>query len=372
MFEQDMADAFAAAALNRRHSWTEHSDAAFQLALALVGASAKSKDLSAALAHVGNGCLAAIDPVRPLWSCVALVLGFIEANVPCDYLLRRVVDVALQRPLELPTHAIVALVRAFVRVQGGAADSRDRARVEKLASTCLLRFREMDIQDFRALVEIKSVCSLNVIRKMLLQYLCCVMPNITPQSFQSMLEEFVSVADSSSFDAVWQQLFALLQDRRSLQWSSSDLAHVCVVLHSCSERGGVGNHVSTFAFACAKHVSSEVSLCNDQGLCRFAVLRVRVCVVPGVSSRACGSAIALCEALGFPHELAAAIGSEASKRLQGGAARDLIIEDSVAAMQQYVKHKGARPAAVAAESMEAASPRSASHGWSPRANAVVK
>jgi hypothetical protein len=285
MFEQDMADAFAAAALNRRHSWTEHSDAAFQLALALVGASTKSKDLSAALEHVGNGCLAAIDPVRPLWSCVALVLGFIEANVPCDYLLRRVVDVALQRPLELPTHAIVALVRAFVRAQAGAADSRDRARVEKLAATCLLRFREMDIQDFRALVDIKSVCSLHVLRRMLLQYLCCVMPNSTPPSFKSMLEEFVSVADSSSFDAVWQQLFALLQDRRSLQWSSSDLADVCVVLNRCSERASAGHHVSTFAFACAKHVASEVSLCSDSGLCRFAVCcTVCVCFSPSVCS----------------------------------------------------------------------------------------
>jgi hypothetical protein len=93
MFEQSTADAFAAAAINRRHSWIQHSDAAFQLALALVGASTKSKDLSAALEHLAMGCLAAIDSSRPLWACVALVLGFSEANVQCDYLLRRVADV---------------------------------------------------------------------------------------------------------------------------------------------------------------------------------------------------------------------------------------------------------------------------------------
>jgi hypothetical protein len=267
MFEQDTADAFAAAALNRCHSWMDHSDAAFQLALALVGASKKSKDLSAALEHLGKGCLAAIDSVRPLWSCVALVLGFSEANVRCDYLLRRVVDVALQRPLELPLHTVVALVRAFSRLHGGA-DDRDRARVEKLAATCLLRFRDMDIQDFTALVDLKSLCSVPVLRKMLLQYLCSVMPDVPAKTLPRMFEEFACVADSSSLDALWQQLFALLQNRGSLPWSSSNLADICFALYTCSARVGGGHHVSTFALACAKHVASEVALCSDSSVGR--------------------------------------------------------------------------------------------------------
>jgi hypothetical protein len=269
MFEQDMADAFAAAAIHRRHSWMEHSDAAFQLALALVGASAKSKDLSIALEHLGKGCLAAIDSVRPLWSCVELVLGFSEANVRCDYLLRRAVDVALQRPLELPSHTIVALVRAFTGLHG-PVDSRDRTRVEKLVATCLLRFREMDMQDFGALVSSKSLCSIQALRKMLLQYVCTVMSHVPVESLPRMLEEFASVADSSSFDALWQQLFALLQHRQSLQWSSSDLARICLVLNRCSGIVSTGEHVSTFAFACAKHLVGEVHLCSDSGLCRYS------------------------------------------------------------------------------------------------------
>jgi hypothetical protein len=269
MFEQDTADAFAVAALNRQHCWLEHSDAAFQLALALVGTSVKSKDLSAALEHLGKGCLASIDSVRPLWSCVALVLGFSELNVPCDYLLRRVADVALQRPLELPSHAIVALVRAFSKLHG-VADSRDRARVEKLVATCLMRFREMDIQDFSALVDTKRVLPEAALRKMLLQYLCSTISSVSAPVASRMLEEFVAVADSSSFDALWQQLFALLQKRESLQWSSSHLADICLALYTCSARVSAGDHVSTFMFACAKHVAGEASRCSDSGLSRYS------------------------------------------------------------------------------------------------------
>jgi hypothetical protein len=250
----------------------QHSDAAFQLALALVGASAKSKDLSAALEHLGKGCLAAIDAVRPLWSCVALVLGFSEAHARCDYLLRRVVDVALQRPLELPSHTIVALVRVFSKQLDGVADSRDRVRVEKLVATCVLRFRELEVQDFAALVDTQRVSSLPVLRKLLLQYLCSAMPTVSAPVLIRMLEEFVSVAESSSFDALWQQLFALLQNRRSLQWSSSNLADICFALYSCSARVSSGEHVTAFAFACSKYLIGEVSQCSDSSLCRYCNL----------------------------------------------------------------------------------------------------
>jgi hypothetical protein len=268
LFEQDTADAFAAAALNRRHSWMQHSDAAFQLALALVGASAKSKDLPAALEHLGKGCLAAVDAARPLWSCVALVLGFSEANARCDYLLRRVVDVALQRPLELPSHTIVALVRVFSKLDG-VADSRDRVRVEKLVATCVLRFRELEVQDFAALVDTQRVSSLPVLRKLLLQYLCSAMPTVSAPVLIRMLEEFVSVSEPSSFDALWQQLFALLHNRRSLQWSSSNLADICFSLYSCSARVSSGEHVTAFAVACSKYLIGEVSQCSDSSLCRY-------------------------------------------------------------------------------------------------------
>jgi hypothetical protein len=189
--------------------------------------------------------------------------------VRCDYLLRRVVDVALQRPLELPSHTIVALVRAFAGLHG-AVDSRDRVRVEKLVATCLLRFRELDIQDFGALVSSKSLCPIPGLRKMLLQYLCTVMPHVPAESMPLMLEEFASVADSSSFDALWQQLFALLQRRQSLQWSSNDLARICLALTRCSGRVSAGDNGSTFAFACAKHLAGEVGLCSDSGLCRYS------------------------------------------------------------------------------------------------------
>jgi hypothetical protein len=271
MFEQDTADAFAVAALNRQHSWLEHGDAAFQLALALVGTSVQSKDLSAALEHLGKGCLASIDSVRPLWSCVELVLGFSELNVPCDYLLRRVADVALQRPLELPSHTIVALVRAFSKLHG-VPDSRDRARVEKLVATCLLRSREMDVHDFSALVNTKTVLSESALRRVLLQYLCSVLPSASAPVTAGMLQEFIAVADSSSFDALWQRLFALLQNRQSLRWSSSHLADVCLALHSCSARVSTGDHVTAFMFACAKVVAGEASLCSDGGLCRYPIV----------------------------------------------------------------------------------------------------
>jgi hypothetical protein len=270
VFEQDTADAFAAAALNRRHSWLEHSDAAFQLALALVGASAKSKDLSAALEHLGKGCIAAVDGVAKveIWSCVTLVLGFSDASVPCRELLRRVADAALLRPLELPSTRIVAIVRAFSKLNG-AADQSDLVRVERLAATCLLRFREMDVQDFSILIAAKNVTSISALRKLLLQYLCSVMPTIPVHVFSRMVEEFVSIADSISVDALWQQLYALLQNRKSLQWSVSDLASICLALNACSARVSNADYVTSFALACAQFVADEVHLCSDSSLCRY-------------------------------------------------------------------------------------------------------
>jgi len=269
VFEQDTADAFAAAALNRRHAWLEHSDAAFQLALALVGAHSKPKDLSAALKHLGESCIAAVDGVAKvkMWSCVTLVLGFSEANVPCLELLRRVADAALQRPLELPSNRIVALVRGFSKLNE-AADQNDLARVERLAATCLLRFREMDVQDFSSLVAAKNVTSIVVLRKLLLQYLCSVMSTIPVHVLSRMVEEFVSIADSISADALWQQLFALLQNRQSLHWSVSDLANICLSLNACSAKVSHEDYVTTFALACAQYVADEVKLCSDSSLCR--------------------------------------------------------------------------------------------------------
>jgi hypothetical protein len=373
LFEQDIADAFVAAALNSRHSWMQHSDASFQLALALVGAPAKSKDLSAALQHLGKGCLAAIDSVRPLWSCVALVLAFSEANVRCDYLLRRVADVALQRPLELPTHTIVEIVRVFSKL-GGVADSRDRARVEKLVSTCVLRFREIDVQDFVALVDASSVSSLPVLRQLLLQYLCTAMPTLSAPVLIRMLEEFVSIADSSSFDALWQQLFALLHNRSSLSWTSSNLADVCFALYTCSASVSSGEHATAFAFACSKYLMTEVSRCSDSSLCRCKPLSFSSCHVID-SSRPCSS-ISLCQALGWPRDLVIAIGSEAAKRTQHAAAPEVTDEDLVAAMKRHVlihlkqNHVVAeQPNAI--EKAEVPLPRPSSQRWSPR-NSIVK
>jgi hypothetical protein len=366
MFEQDTADAFAVAAMNRQHSWLDHSDAAFQLALALVGTSVKSKDLSAALEHLGKGCLASIDSVRPLWSCVELVLGFSESNVPCDYLLRRVADVALQRPLELPSHTIVALVRAFSKLQG-VPDSRDRARVEKLVATCLLRCREMEVQDFRALVDTKTVLPHAVLRRMLLQYLCSVLPSAPAAVMTSMLQEFVAVADCSAFDALWQRLFALLQHRQTLQWSSSHLADICLVLHSCSARVSAGDHATSFMYACAKHVAGEARLCSDSSLsrcCNAARVSWPLFHIP------C-SAISLCQALGWPHDLVLAIGHEASKRSLHEAAPSLSIEDSVAAMNMHLKlHQSNGVASAAAEKGEIPPVRSSNQGWTPRCSVL--
>ncbi len=101
-----------------------------------------------------------------------------------------------------------------------------------------------------------------------------------------------------------------------------------------------------------------------------------------------GSAIALCEALGWPDELALSIGSEAARRLadaadhgamtagvsaggQHSAVHNMKVEDAVAAMKEYLKLRGGiEHGCAAAERVEHETAAGSSQGWSPRSSSV--
>lgn len=80
----------------------------------------------------------------------------------------------------------------------------------------------------------------------------------------------------------------------------------------------------------------------------------------------CRSAIALCNSLGCPHDIALVIGSEAAKRSQHGAIPHLSIKDAVAAMNNHMLlHESSRVQSVGFEKSDAPILRSTNQGWSP-------
>ncbi len=83
------------------------------------------------------------------------------------------------------------------------------------------------------------------------------------------------------------------------------------------------------------------------------------------------SAIQLCQALAWPHELTIAIGREALKRSRGDSALSLSIEALVEAMHAHLKlHQNDGATSVAAEKSELVTLRASNQGWSPRSSVV--
>ncbi len=84
------------------------------------------------------------------------------------------------------------------------------------------------------------------------------------------------------------------------------------------------------------------------------------------------SAISLCEALGWPHDLVSAVGGEAAKRSQHADVSGIADEELVAAMSRHVTlHRVAAHQPNAIERAEVPQLRASSQRWSPR-NSVVK
>jgi hypothetical protein len=100
------------------------------------------------------------------------------------------------------------------------------------------------------------------------------------------------------------------------------------------------------------------------------VLQLSVSVIDS-SPQFC-SAISLCEALGWPHDLVSAIGREAAKRSQNADVSGVADEELVAAMSRHLTlHRVAAQQPNAIERAEVPQLRASSQRWSPR-NSVVK